>query len=129
MFVKEEEFELPSGYPWYLSLADLLQLDKFKTAFENSSILTINKILWDNGLDINQKFTYSTSPPCHRSMVTNEVVCCPRYFGVARTDKLWLSKYASLEAIIHNTDDIDLKLALMQMSKEGFSSNTEDDNE
>jgi len=82
-----------------LSISDLLLIDNFKKAFGEEDKSTIEKILYENGMDVAEPYTLEFSK--HRNLRGN-IVSCERYVGEERQDKAWLkSGAASWESVKH----------------------------
>jgi hypothetical protein len=102
-----------------LSISDLLLIDNFKEAFGKDDKQSIEKILFENGMDITEPYSLEFSK--HRNLRGN-IVSCQRYVGEERQDQKWLkSGAASWEAIVESCD-LDLRIALKTMSQQ--SNNT-----
>lgn len=97
-----------------LSISDLLLIKDFQIAFGNDDKQAIEKILFENGMDIEEPYTVEFSQ--HRNL-RGQIVSCDRYVGEERQDKNWLkSGAASWEAQVESCD-LDLRIALKTMGK------------
>lgn len=97
-----------------LSISDLLLIDSFKTAFGSGDKKAIEKILFENGLDVAEPYTLEYSK--HRNLRGN-IVSCERYVGEERQDRSWLtSGAASWEAVVESCD-LDLRIQLKTMGR------------
>lgn len=97
-----------------LSISDLLLIKEFQTAFGNDDKQAIEKILFENGMDIEEPYTVEFSQ--HRNL-RGQVVSCDRYVGEERQDKNWLKGgAASWEAQVEACD-LDLRIQLKTMGK------------
>lgn len=97
-----------------LSISDLLLIKEFQTAFGNDDKQAIEKILFENGMDIEEPYTVEFSQ--HRNL-RGQVVSCDRYVGEERQDKNWLKGgAASWEAQVEACD-LDLRIQLKSMGK------------
>lgn len=102
-----------------LSISDLLLIDSFKKAFGEEDKQTIEKILYENGMDVTEPYTLEFSK--HRNLRGN-IVSCERYVGEERRDKNWLnSGAASWESVVESCD-LELRIALKTMGRQ--SNNT-----
>lgn len=102
-----------------LSISDLLLIKSFQTAFGNDDKQAIEKILFENGMDITEPYTVEFSQ--HRNL-RGQIVSCDRYVGEERQDKCWLkSGAASWESQVEACD-LDLRIQLKSMSQQ--SNNT-----
>jgi hypothetical protein len=79
--------ELIENYTFYLSLADIAQLDICKEGDLPSDKLV--EVLYENGMDTrrNYQFVYDT----HRTL-TGQIVTCERIVGYMRKDPEWVEK-------------------------------------
>lgn len=97
-----------------LSVSDLLLIKDFQVAFGNDDKQAIEKILFENGMDVTEPYTVEFSQ--HRNL-RGQIVSCDRYVGEERQDKNWLkSGAASWEAQVESCD-LDLRIALKTMGK------------
>ena len=97
-----------------LSISDLLLIKDFQTAFGNDDKQAIEKILFENGMDIEEPYTVEFSQ--HRNL-RGQIVSCDRYVGEERQDKCWLkSGAASWESQVEACD-LDLRIQLKSMGK------------
>lgn len=97
-----------------LSISDLLLIKDFQTAFGNDDKQAIEKILFENGMDITEPYTVEFSQ--HRNL-RDQIVSCDRYVGEERQDKNWLKGgAASWEAQVEACD-LDLRIQLKSMGK------------
>ena len=97
-----------------LSMSHLLLVDGFKQAVEANDIQTVNKILFENGMEVSKKYSIRTIR--HRNLQGKEVFC-PRFEGQERIDNVWTkSGAASLDAIIANSKDPHMRRELRAMS-------------
>lgn len=97
-----------------LSISDLLLIKDFQTAFGNDDKQAIEKILFENGMDITEPYTVEFSQ--HRNL-RGQIVSCDRYVGEERCDKNWLKGgAASWEAQVEACD-LDLRIQLKTMGK------------
>lgn len=97
-----------------LSISDLLLIKDFQTAFGNDDKQAIEKILFENGMDITEPYTVEFSQ--HRNL-RGQIVSCDRYVGEERQDKCWLkSGAASWESQVEACD-LDLRIQLKTMGK------------
>ena len=102
-----------------LSISDLLLIKDFQVAFGNDDRQVIEKILFENGMDIEEPYTVEFSQ--HRNL-RGQIVSCDRYVGEERQDKCWLkSGAASWESQVEACD-LDLRIQLKSMSQQ--SNNT-----
>ena len=102
-----------------LSVSDLLMIKDFQVAFGNDDKQAIEKILFENGMDIEEPYTVEFSQ--HRNL-RGQIVSCDRYVGEERQDKCWLkSGAASWESQVEACD-LDLRIQLKSMSQQ--SNNT-----
>lgn len=102
-----------------LSVSDLLMIKDFQVAFGNDDKQAIEKILFENGMDIDEPYTVEFSQ--HRNL-RGQIVSCDRYIGEERQDKFWLkSGAASWESQVEACD-LDLRIQLKSMSQQ--SNNT-----
>lgn len=102
-----------------LSVSDLLLIKDFQVAFGNDDRQAIEKILFENGMDIEEPYTVEFSQ--HRNL-RSQIVSCDRYVGEERQDKCWLkSGAASWESQVEACD-LDLRIQLKSMSQQ--SNNT-----
>lgn len=97
-----------------ISFHDLLQIPAFKLAAEMDCKETMERILWEAGLDTNEHYTIEWK--LHRALTTNipqENYCAQ---GVGRTDKEFLaSGHARLEDIVAASGDSSLRRELLGM--------------
>lgn len=97
-----------------LSISDLLLIKDFQEAFGKEDKQAIEKILFENGMDIEEPYTVEFSQ--HRNL-RGQIVSCDRYVGEERQDKCWLkSGAASWEAQVEACD-LDLRIELKTMGK------------
>lgn len=97
-----------------LSISDLLLISSFQEAFGNDDKQAIEKILFENGMDIEEPYTVEFSQ--HRNL-RGQIVSCDRYVGEERQDKNWLKGgAASWEAQVEACD-LDLRIQLKTMGK------------
>lgn len=97
-----------------LSVSDLLLIKDFQVAFGNDDKQAIEKILFENGMDVNEPYTVEFSQ--HRNL-RGQIVSCDRYVGEERQDKCWLkSGAASWESQVEACD-LDLRIQLKTMGK------------
>lgn len=102
-----------------LSISDLLLIKSFQEAFGNDDKQVIEKILFENGMDVEEPYTVEFSQ--HRNL-RGQIVSCDRYVGEERCDKIWLKSDAcSWENQVENCD-LDLRIQLKSMAKQ--SNNT-----
>lgn len=102
------------GIGHVLSISDLLLIDNFKAAFGSDDKVVLEKILFDNGIDVEEPYTLEYSK--HRNLRGN-IVSCERFVGIERSDISWLKSGASSwENIVANCD-LDLRIQLMNMGK------------
>lgn len=102
-----------------LSVSDLLLIKDFQVAFGNDDKQAIEKILFENGMDVTEPYTVEFSK--HRNL-RGHIVSCDRYVGEERQDKNWLKGgAASWEAQVEACD-LDLRIQLKTMGKQ--SNNT-----
>lgn len=99
-----------------LSVSDLLLVEGFKEAWGTENQESINKILFENGMDTTQDVEIRF---CKHRNLQNQIVDCERYEGEERVDRSWLSTgVASLNAWVNSTNDLSLRNELRGMSKE-----------
>lgn len=97
-----------------LSISDLLLVDGFKEAVEANDIQTVNRILFENGMEVGKKYNIRTIR--HRNLQGKEVFC-PRFEGQERIDNVWVKTgAASMDAIIANSNDPHMRKELRIMS-------------
>ena len=109
---------------FYLSLSDLLLLDGFAEAYASNDPKQIERYLYQNGLDVEEK--YETDEMFHRNL-QNKAVKCLRYVGFERRDPRWLkSGAASMEAVINSTHDNEMINDLRNMNRQGYSGQHEE---
>jgi hypothetical protein len=102
-----------------LSVSDLLMIKDFQVAFGNDDKQAIEKILFENGMDIEEPYAIEFSQ--HRNL-RGQIVSCDRYVGEERQDKCWLkSGAASWESQVEACD-LDLRIQLKTMGQQ--SNNT-----
>jgi len=97
-----------------LSVSDLLLIDDFKTAFGSDDKKAIEKILFENGMDINEPVSLEFSK--HRNLRGN-IVSCERYVGEERQDLSWRQSGAASWDCIVASCDLDLRIQLKVMGK------------
>jgi len=91
--------ELLPYVPFNLSFFDLMQIEAFKNAVVNNNTQEMNKVLWENGVDINRP--YEIVECTHRPLTRKEPWTGPMVQGMERLDQTWVkSGYASFEAQI-----------------------------
>jgi hypothetical protein len=101
--------------PYSLSIYDLLQIPTFKKAAVEGNRSVVNKVLWDNGLDVISG--YAEVERLHRPLTSKVPFEGMRYEGVERSDQAWLkSGYASLDALCQDTDDVYLRDELLSLN-------------
>lgn len=100
-----------------LSISDLMLVDGFKQAYGQKDEKTINRILFENGMDISKPFEEHV---CGHRNLRNQHVHCSRYEGFVRTDSWWLkeSGCATLEAWLASTDDDSFRAEMKHLSRE-----------
>jgi hypothetical protein len=97
-----------------LSISDLLLISSFQEAFGNDDKQSIEKILFENGMDIDEPYTVEFSQ--HRNL-RGQIVSCDRYVGEERCDKAWLKSDAcSWEAKVESCG-LDLRIQLKTMGQ------------
>lgn len=98
-----------------LSISDLLLISSFQEAFGNDDKQAIEKILFENGMDVIEPYTVEFSQ--HRNL-RGQIVSCDRYVGEERCDKVWLKSDAcSWENQVENCD-LALRIDLKTMGKQ-----------
>lgn len=98
-----------------LSVSDLLMIKDFQVAFGNDDKQAIEKILFENGLDVEEHYTLEFSQ--HRNL-QGQIVSCERYVGEERQDTQWLkSGAASWEAQVESCD-LGLRIQLKTMGQQ-----------
>lgn len=102
-----------------LSFSDLLLVDNFAQAFGKGDKSTIEKILYENGMDVSQEVEEVL---CTHRNLRGEVVNCILYQGHERNCKSWLSSGSASWSNIVESCDLDLRIALKTMSQQ--SNNT-----
>lgn len=103
---------------YYLSMSDLVLVDKFKEAFSSGDRDKVLDILYENGMDV--KRPISSELVQHRNL-QNQIVTCVRLVGNERTDKDWRNSGAASITAWVDDEDKGLKEDLLTLSKEGFS--------
>ena len=98
-----------------LSVSDLLLIKDFQVAFGNDDKQAIEKILFENGMDIDEPYTVEFSK--HRNL-RGQIVSCDRYVGEERCDKVWLKSDACSWENQVESCDLDLRIALKTMSRQ-----------
>lgn len=104
---------------FYLSMADLALVDGFLEVYGKGDQKAIYDILYENGVDISQDVNevYCT----HRTL-QDKIFTGVRFESYERSDKEWLSTgAASLNAHIKSCNDVEQRMALRMMSREGSS--------
>lgn len=100
---------------YVLSMSDLLHVDGFYAACMDADLDTVQRILHENGMDMNKH--YKVERRLHRNL-RKKVVECDLFMGYERTDKEWIATgVASMDAIIESTEDKNLRFTLRTMSK------------
>jgi len=108
-----------------LSLSDLLLVDGFKEAFATWDTDEIDRILFENGMDVSQ---FYDKVFCQHRNLRNTVVSCIRFEGYEREDKDWLGgPYASLEAHIAACPDASKRVHLAMLNPRGSVDNLWED--
>src|ERR1043165_53667 len=102
-----------------LSISDLLLIKSFQEAFGNDDKQAIEKILFENGMDIEEPYTVEFSQ--HRNL-RGQIVSCDRYVGEERMDKYWLKSGTASWEIQVEACDLDLRIQLKSMGQQ--SNNT-----
>jgi hypothetical protein len=99
-----------------LSLGDLMLITGFKEAVQSADDTQLKRYLYQNGMDTNIDFELHT---CLHRTLTGMAFHGPRYEGRERLDDKWIkSGYASLDAIIESTGDVEVRKDLRVMSYE-----------
>ena len=100
---------------------DLLKLPDFKLAVKLEDKETVERILWNLGVDTKQDWEFEEC--IHRPLTNNNRAWEGlRVHGLERTDKEYLrSGYASLEAIAHSSSDKSLTRELLNLNPENNS--------
>jgi len=102
-----------------LSLSDLILIGKFAKAFGEDDKQTMYEVLYENGMDIVKGVEEVV---CQHRNLQGKVANCLRFEGAERCDKDWLSTgAASLNAHIKSCNDVEQRMALRMMSREGSS--------
>ena len=97
------------------SLVDLVQLPDFKLASKMDDKETMNRILYNLGMDTSKEMEWHWC--LHRCLSTNIPQENYRIEGEERLDKEWLtSGNASLDAVIQSSNDISLKDELRKLN-------------
>lgn len=98
-----------------LSISDLLLIDDFKVAFGKDDKKTIERILFENGMDVSEPYSLEFSK--HRNLRGN-IVSCERYVGEERQDRSWLKSGAASWDCIVESCDLDLRIQLKTMGSQ-----------
>lgn len=102
-----------------LSISDLLLIKNFQTAFGNDDKQAIEKILFENGMDIEEPYSVEFSQ--HRNL-RGQIVSCDRYVGEERQDKCWLKSGAASWEVQVEACPLHLRIELKTMGQQ--SNNT-----
>lgn len=109
-----------------LSFYDLLQIPAFKLAAQQNCKETMDRVLWECGMDTNQN--YEIVWTTHRALTTNIPQENYLVMGWGRTDKSFIeSGYARLEDIIAASGDSSLRAELLGLNPQGSMIDTEYD--
>lgn len=102
-----------------LSISDLLLIKNFQTAFGNDDKQAIEKILFENGMDVTEPYTVEFSK--HRNL-RGQIVSCDRYVGEERQCKEWLKSGAASWEVQVEACPLHLRIELKTMGQQ--SNNT-----
>ena len=98
-----------------LSVSDLLLIKNFQTAFGNDDKQAIEKILFENGMDVTEPYTVEFSK--HRNL-RGQIVSCDRYVGEERQCKEWLKSGAASWEVQVEACPLDLRIQLKTMGQQ-----------
>lgn len=109
-----------------LSFYDLLQIPAFKLAAQQNCKETMDRVLWDCGMDTNQN--YEIVWTTHRALTTNIPQENYMVFGWGRTDEEFLkSGHARIEDHIAASGDSSLRAELLGLNPQGSMIDSEYD--
>ena len=114
--MRKEAVEAPIQY---LSFFDLDKVVGFKSCKENNDLAELNRILYENGIDVFKE--YFIEKCIHRPRTSNTPYDGFRVVGTERTDRSWrMSGACSMEAYCY-VEDESLKEELLGLNPDNYA--------